>query len=364
MNEQEEFRARWWLVATVGGCALLGLTPLAQALEYIRAPGFVSVALTAQAVLAVVWLVWSRRLVRLFVQRLSGTGAEARALGVLAATAVAVSIAATLALLVAVHPDSPYGWFTTMLLVWLGWLPTHLITAGLIVLVGSWTDAGVQQRRAADRQALLHAAAVRAELEALRARLEPHFLLNALNTVAALARSGDGDKAAEVAADLGELLRFALAESTDRIPFDAEREIVERYLAIEQARLGERLRIVWEIAPAARRAQLPPLVWQPLVENAIRHGIARRRAPGTLTLTATCADDVVTLGVDADGPAPDDVPAPVAPFGGLGIGTTATRRRLSLLYGDRASLELADRAGGTRTTLILPMHVPAAEPLA
>lgn len=361
MNEQGEFRARWWLVATIGVCALLGLTPLAQALEYVRAPAFPRVAVLAQVVMAVVWLAWARRFVRLFVQRASGRMAESRALGVLAVTTIAVSMAATIMLVVAVRPSSPYGLLTTMLLVWLGWLPTHLITAGLIVLVGSWADAGAQQQRAADRQALLEASAVRAELEALRARLEPHFLLNALNTVSALARGGDGDGAADVAADLGELLRFALAESTDRIPFDAEREIVERYLSIEKARLGDRLQVVWEMAPSARAAQLPPLVWQPLVENAIRHGIARRSAPGTLTLSAESDHAFVTLRVDADGPSDEDAAAPLPSFGGLGIGTTATRRRLALLYGDAASLTLMERPGGSCTILTMPLRMPTAE---
>jgi len=354
MDERDRFRARWWLMVTVFVCALLGLTPLAQALEYVRAPAFVLLALCSQGAMALLWLALAGSLVT----RLTRQPSEPRALLLLMVGTAAVTFVASVLLLAFARPASPYPWFTSLVLVWLGWLPTQLITTGLIALVGSWTDATVQRQRSADRQAMLNAAVVKAELDALRARLEPHFLLNALNTVAALARTGEGDKAADVAADLGELLRFALAEATDEIPFDAEREIVERYLAIEQARMGDRLRITWDIDPAARHASLPALVWQPLVENAIRHGLAKRAAPGTLRLSAQGAHGTLTLTVDADGADREDAVPDVPAFGGLGIGIAATRRRLALLYGSAASLTLEARADGSRTTLTVPYRLP------
>jgi two-component system, LytTR family, sensor kinase len=264
---------------------------------------------------------------------------------------------ASAAILLLVQPPSPYRWGTSWLLVLLGWLPTHAITAGLISLVGSWTDARRQRARAADREAVLQATLVQAELEALRARLEPHFLLNALNTVAGLAQQGEGDRAATVAADLGDLLRFALTESSDAVPFDAEREIVERYLAIEQARLGSRLLVTWHVDASMRMVSLPALVWQPLVENAIRHGIAHRTTPGRMVLSARCADGVATLEVDADGPEADAAANP-SPFGGLGVGVATTRRRLALLYGGAASLAFTERPGGMCATLVLPARRP------
>lgn len=354
MDQRERFRARWWLTVTVCLCALLGLTPLAQALEYVSTPAFVPVALAAQGAMALVWLVLAEPLVT----RLSHQTSEPHALLMLMAGTATVSFLASALLLILVRPSSPYSWLSSIVLVWLGWLPTQLITTGLIALVGSWTSATVQRQRAADKQAMLNAAVVKAELDALRARLEPHFLLNALNTVAALARTGQGDKAADVAADLGEVLRFSLAEATDQIPFDAEREIVERYLAIEQARMGDRLRITWDIDPSARRASLPALVWQPLVENAIRHGLAKRATPGTLRLSAQVANEALTLTVDGDGADRDEVASSSPSFGGLGIGISATRRRLALLYGAAASLSLESRADGSCTTLTVPVRLP------
>ncbi|WP_309669898.1 histidine kinase [Gemmatimonas sp.] len=346
--------SRRWLWLTAVLCGIGGLTPFAQALELlgISTPG--GIALQWQAATVLVWVVIGPRIAN----RWSLTDSEAGALGGLGLlTIVATATHATIAILL-LHPSTPYSSTSNWIIVALGVLPTHAVTAGLMSLVGSWTSARRQRERAADREAVLAAHAVRAELDALRTRLQPHFLLNALNTVTGLARSGNGERAADVAADLGELLRFALTESGDTVSFDAEREIVERYLAIEQVRLGARLRIAWQIQPDARTTQLPALTWQPLVENAIRHGIAQRVAPGTLTLSASRTAQALTLVVDADGPDHTSAPTP-EPFGGLGIGLSTLRRRLALLYGDRATLAMTERPGGTRVELSLPIAVHA-----
>jgi len=218
-------------------CGVGGLTPFAQSLELIGIARPGGIALQWQAVTVLAWVLIGPRIA----DRWSLAESEARALGGLGLLTLAATAAhATLALLV-LRPTSPYGDSSNFVIVALGILPTHAVTAGLMSLVGSWTSARRQRERTADREAVLAAHAVRAELDALRTRLQPHFLLNALNTVSALARSGDGERAADVAADLGELLRFALMESGDAVSLDAEREIVERYLAIEQVRLGDRL---------------------------------------------------------------------------------------------------------------------------
>lgn len=349
--------SRRWLWLTAVLCGVGGLTPFAQSLELlgISKPG--GIALQWQAVTVLVWAALGPRIAN----RWSLTDSEAGALGGLGLLTLAATAAhATIAMLL-LHPSTPYSNTSNWIIVALGVLPTHAVTAGLMSLVGSWTSARRQRERAADREAVLAAHAVRAELDALRTRLQPHFVLNALNTVTGLARSGNGERAADVAADLGELLRFALTESGDAVPFDAEREIVERYLAIEQARLGDRLRIEWQIQPGARATQLPALTWQPLVENAIRHGIAQRVAPGTLSLSASRTEHALTLVVDADGPDHQSVSTP-EPFGGLGIGLSTLRRRLALLFDDRARLTMTDRPGGTRVELVLPIAVPAEVP--
>jgi hypothetical protein len=341
-----------WQVAAIVLCGIVGVVPLMQAIDVLGVPRPAPPALRAQLVMTVGWIVVARRVAA----RWSLADSEVRALAGLAALAFGTTGTAAAVLgwwLRAQLTISPFGSWLELLL---ALLPIHALTLGLISLVGSWTNARRLESRAANREAVLQASLVRAELEALRTKLQPHFLFNTLNTVVALARDARGERAADVAADLGELLRFSLAESSDAVPFDAEREIVERYCAIEQARLGERLRLTWALDPAARTATLPAMIWQPLVENAVRHGIARRSAPGMLALGAHVAGGQLTLMIDADAP---EVPAidAAAGDGGLGIGLAATQRRLALLYGERAQLTLTVEPGRSRTVLTLPLHL-------
>lgn len=343
-----------WLTATVVVCCLLGFVPLDQAFERLKLIPGAQIALDWQLGSMLVWMLCARPIAR----RWSLADSQAGALGGLAVVALVTTIVNANLIYRVLQPPSPYSAFVSCTELTLALLPAHALTLCLISLVGSWTSARRQQELATNREALLTASAVSAELETLRTRLQPHFLLNALNTVVGLARRNDGERAAEVAADLGELLRFTLAESGDAVPFDAEREIVERYLSIEQARLGDRLRVTWTIDPAARTTRLPALVWQPLVENAIRHGISRRVEPGHLSLSVVRHAGALHLAVDADGP-DDDHGATQAEsqtqFGGLGLGLSTVERRLTLLYGGRASVKLTTRVGGSRTELIIPV---------
>ncbi len=345
-----------WLAATVVVCCLLGFVPLDQAFERLKLIPGARVAFNWQLGSMVVWLSCARPIAR----RWSLTDSQARALGGLALLALGTTIANANLIYRVLQPPSPYSAFVSCVELTLALLPTHALTLCLISLVGSWTSARHQAELAANREALLNASVVSAELETLRTRLQPHFLLNALNTVVGLARRNEGERAADVAADLGELLRFSLAESGDAVAFDAEREIVERYLSIEQARLGDRLRVVWRLDPAARTTRLPALVWQPLVENAIRHGISRRVDPGDLILSVERKAGALHLTVDADGPDGDVDCAPEAPapFGGLGLGLSSVERRLALLYDGRASVRLTTRVGGSQTELIIPVAAP------
>lgn len=346
--------SRRGLSVTAVLCGIAGITPFAQSLELIGVASPGAIAVVCQTATAAFWYLAAEPITR----RWSLAESDAKALAGLALLISVVAFAASGIALAVVQPPSPYSLVSTWLTVALGWLPTHAVTAGAMSLAGSWTSGRRQRVRAAAREAELATVAARAELDALRTRLQPHFLLNALNAVAALARAGDGERAGDVAADLGELLRFALAESGDAIPFDAEREIIERYLAIEQARLGERLIVTWALDPDVRTSRLPALAWQPLVENAIRHGIARRTTPGHLTLTARRAGARLLLVVDADGPDPAGPDATDAPFGGLGIGVSTLERRLALLYDGAATLTIEPRPGGSRTELTLPQDAP------
>ncbi len=340
-----------WLTITVVACGLLGVIPLDQALDRIGMPGAIGLALRWQLAAMLVWVAVSRPIAR----RWSLADKESGALVGLASLSLFATIVQAVLVMAILRPASPYAPILSGIELALGLLPITALTICLISLVGSWTSARRHQQRAADREAMLAAAAVRSELDALRTRLQPHFLLNALNTVVGLARGHDGERAADVAVDLGELLRFSLVESSDDIPFDAEREIVERYLSIEQARLGDRLTVRWKLDPGVRTTRLPALLWQPLVENAIRHGIARRTTPGTLILTASRDLNGLQLVIDADGPEPGMSQAPLDELGGLGIGLSTVQRRLQLLHGDKAGVTLSMRAGGSITELRLPV---------
>jgi LytS/YehU family sensor histidine kinase len=183
-------------------------------------------------------------------------------------------------------------------------------------------------------------------------QLHPHFLFNALNTIAMLVREHDADTAVRLTAELGALLRELLRRGTaTEVPLRQELELLGRYLAIEQVRFGERLRVVRRIEPDTLDAAVPPLVLQPLVENALRHGIAPSPGPGVLTIGASLRDRVLVLTVRDNGAGPVREPA-----GGLGLGLPNTRERLRRQYGDEAYVRLARDPDGTLATVVVPHH--------
>lgn len=340
-----------WLATAVVLCGIMGVVPMMQAIDVLGVTRPATPALRAQLVLTLLWIAASRPVAH----RWSLVDSERRALASLAGLALATTGLAALVLVWWLRAQLTISLLGSWIELVLALLPVHALTLGLISLVGSWTNTRRLRERAADREAVLQASLVRAELDALRTKLQPHFLFNALNTVVGLARAAHGERAADVAADLGDLLRFSLAESSDAVPFDAEREMVERYVAIEQARLGERLRVTWSVDPAARTATLPAMIWQPLVENAVRHGLARRQSAGTLALAAQVQDGALHLEIRADGPEATDHDGDSA---GLGIGLAATQRRLALLYGGSAHLSLSVAPTYSHTRLCLPLQLP------
>ena len=190
-----------WLTVTVACCGVPGVIPLDQALDRIGMPGAIGLALRCQLAAMPVWPVVARFIAR----RWSLADEESGALSGRALLSLIASIIQAVLVMVIIRPPSPYAPILSGIEVMLGVLPVTALTVCLISLVGSWTSARRQQQRAADREAMLAAAAVRSELEALRTRLQPHFLRNALNTVVGLARRQDGDRAADVAVDLGGL---------------------------------------------------------------------------------------------------------------------------------------------------------------
>jgi sensor histidine kinase YesM len=197
----------------------------------------------------------------------------------------------------------------------------------------------------------LENAAVRAQLDALQARLNPHFLFNSLNVIAALARR-DAKRVEEVALDLAEIYRCILRSGEVSHPtLDDELELVRRYLAIEQTRLGERL--TWEISieEGLGSVGFPPLLLQPLVENAVVHGVGKSPSGGAVRVAGKSGAGRLTVLVDDEGPGCPPATGPE----GFGLGSV--RERLLLLFAGRASLTLAHLPeGGTRASVEIPLE--------
>jgi len=207
-----------------------------------------------------------------------------------------------------------------------------------------------EEREAAQRSEMLR---TRAELDALRARMDPHFLFNTLHSITALSRS-EPSAVAPALERLAELLRYVLAVSGDGredVPLGDELTFVRDYLALEQLRLGTRLRVVEEIDPEALDCAIPAFTLQPLVENAIRHGISGRVEGGTLRLVARVEDDLLTLEVSDDGAGA----VPADALSASGIGLQAVVQRINARHRDRGSVKVVSAPGsGFVVRLSLP----------
>jgi two-component system LytT family sensor kinase len=210
------------------------------------------------------------------------------------------------------------------------------------------------------REGELHAVQLEArlaqtQLQMLKMQLHPHFLFNTLNAISALMHR-DLDLADRMLARLGDLLRMALKNAgAQEVPFRKEQEFIRAYLEIEQARLGPRLKVSMQCEPETLDASVPNLVWQPVVENAIRHGIAPRPEGGRLWMRAQRQGNRLYLEVSDDGPGLPH--GPQAAFR-AGIGLSNTRARLDQLYGSEHRFELKERpGGGLCVTLLIPFRV-------
>jgi two-component system, LytTR family, sensor kinase len=208
-----------------------------------------------------------------------------------------------------------------------------------------------------ERAAKLQLSLAEARLHALRMELHPHFLFNALNAVAGLVRKREHDAAIDMLAQLGELLRTTLnREMPAEVPLAEELAILRRFVEIEMVRFGDRLRVTWEVEQETSAALVPPLILQPLVENALRHGISRRPGAALLRISAR------RVGLHLELAVRDTGEGLALRRGGVlreGIGLSNTRARLEQLYGpDATSLELADvPGGGAVARLLIPFHL-------
>lgn len=203
--------------------------------------------------------------------------------------------------------------------------------------------------------ARLEGALLSAQLESLHAQLQPHFIFNTLNSIASLIP--ENPAAAEaIVESLSDLLRAAVREAACReIPLARELALLDRYLEIQQARFGGRLTIRREIPPALGPAIVPPMLLQPLMENAIRHGIVSRATGGTIVLRGGTSGGQLELVIEDDGPG-------FSKRGDRsGIGLNNVRTRLDRLYGTNAALAVGNReAGGAFASVRLPLQFATA----
>jgi two-component system LytT family sensor kinase len=240
-------------------------------------------------------------------------------------------------------------------------LPVHLFIYSAILggtLLLEYYRRLQKQKLTATR---LSAQLADARMQALRMQLNPHFLFNALNSIAMLVRRAERGAAVDTLEALSDLLRYVLDDSTHQeVPLRRELEFVNRYLAMEKIRFQNRLEVRTEVEGDALDALVPNLVLQPIVENAIRHGVEKRASPTTVTVGASTDGQALRLWIRDDGPG---FRGTAGARSSRGVGISNTRRRLAQLYGDAASLDTEDASpSGAIVTMTLPFHtVPLAE---
>ena len=374
--------ARLLLSLALSVFAILGLAPVWASLRWGgRALGLMSVPPVrvsliatrwAQALTLVAWVALTPALLRLRSRVRVGARHDATRDGLtlaelgqhvgivmvlvtmhgLALASLALLIARDATVFVAGPPSLVTLWGATVA----AYAPFDLLTYIAILSLAHLSDRARQATEARRRAAVLEATALEARLAAVRARLDPHFLYNALNAAVTLARRNKGDETSRVLEELTALLRYVLDDSRTSVPLHEELQFAERYLEIMTLRFGKRL--TYEIVADGDLADIsvPPLILQPVVENAVQHGVANAVGPVAIRVTARRASGRLVLSVEDDGPGPTSRAS-----AGSGIGLGLTRERLAMLFGDHAAVVLDARdPRGAIATLTLPIAVSTA----
>lgn len=345
-----------WSVITLASASehLLYVQGMPSLLEFghsvlLQAPGWVTWGLATAPIVRL-----SRRLPLAWPIRFHALAAHA-------AACVTTAAAFTVAYTAAVHafPFRPGKGQTLLHELWsnlVSWSAVLLMAYASLVGIGHALAYAERVRHEQAEKAALETQLVEAQLGALRMQLQPHFLFNTLNGVAMLIRSGDPGRAVEMVALLGEVLRGLLRTSSDlEAPLASELQLLRKYLEIEQIRFGDRLRVAWHVDDQVTSALVPPLILQPVVENALRHGLWPRTEGGALAIAARRTDAALELEVvdQGIGLAPG-----FDPDRSTGVGLANVRARLARMYGAGAGLEVtAGAICGVRVRLRLPYRI-------
>ena len=362
MNELESLRATLrWSTVIWAAIALFGAT---QTVFVMRAQGMQHAWIALYATQFLAWLPWAAATPFVLALgerfRIERPTAVAVATHTAACAALDVVAAAWVALLERLlDPWANADAETSFLPLWIEHLFTDILQSFFLYaavlaagyILRSWRRFAQQRLDAA----LMREALTRAQLDALRRQIEPHFLFNTLNSAVALMREGRIDAAVDTVVALSDVLRRLIENSPQQeISLGEELDCLKQYLAIQKIRFADRLRVEIEVPEALLKARVPCLVLQPLVENAIQHGIAACADAGRVRLTAACVDGHLHLAVYNDGPALASSPAQ------SGIGLTNVRTRLQHLYGDAFVLDLHDvPSRGVEAALSLPFRAGA-----
>ena len=228
---------------------------------------------------------------------------------------------------------------------------TFLIAYSLILTATYLVDARERITRQATETARLNEELSKAQLAALRGQMEPHFMYNTLNSIAALVRDQRGDQAVSMIVGLSEFLRRASEDSLrSQVTLTEEVEYLQRYLDIQKVRFGDRLQLTVNIPAELLCVLVPSLLLQPLAENAIKHGIAKLSAGGNVHIVGARHSDTLRLSVYNDSPA---LPANWEATK-MGVGVSNLQTRLRILYGDESSLQLGRTETGVEVVVTLP----------
>lgn len=226
-----------------------------------------------------------------------------------------------------------------------------IILYGAILAIDTVLDSRGRLARQQAETARLNEQLSKAQLDALRRQIEPHFLFNTLNSVSALIREHRNDAAVMMIAGLSDFLRRLLADpSRQQVPLAEEMEFAQKYLDIQKVRFVDRLQLAVDVPSDLLVAQVPTLILQLMIENAIKHGIAKRAHGGLVRISATRTDGTLTLSVYNDGPS-----LPATNLTPSGIGLSNMRTRLQSLYGDAFALDMHNlQPGGVEVSVSVP----------
>jgi hypothetical protein len=349
------FPSFWQL--QVAGCAglylldLLSLFPYRNHQEVWHQTVFCATLFVASPVLRPVCRSLSRR-------SLSWVSLEIRAFGYAAAYAAAAAFVAELVKLGSVRLIWP-----NFLDSWLAFSVLFFLWCTLYFSIKQWQQAAhAREQLARDKERLVQAEseARQARLNSLRYQLNPHFLFNSLNAVSTLVLAGKTAAATRMLSQIGELLRTTLdGNASPQIPLSQEIALIQQYLAIEQTRLGNRLQVHMKIAPDTLDIVVPTMLLQPLVENAVRHGVAPSEEGGTIVIESAIRSDRLWIAIRNS--APQTNASPQNGSASKGVGLTNTAERLRVLYGENHQFALHTSDGADcHVTIEIPL--PKAAP--